>query len=124
MVGLNGADIHVLPIMGDHRADRWTAGPPIHSEDRWRAIMRTRAMDNQVCYVVARNNVDGSCIVNRKGDIVAWNEGDADSIFAEVDLDHDYRIWNGATFPDVNWTQRRPHLYGAFTDPSCFGSLR
>ena len=52
MVGLNGADFLLLPIMGDHRADRWTPGNPIFHESRWKAIMRTRAMDNQLCLVV------------------------------------------------------------------------
>ena len=81
-------------------------------------------MDNQLCMVVARNEAQGSCIVNCKGDILAWNEGDADSIFAEVDLGLNYRYWNGSSLRDTNWIQRRPHIYGAFTDPNCFGSLR
>ena len=102
MVGLGGADVLALPIMGDHRADRWTPGPPIFNEERWRAIMRTRAMDNQLCLAVARNQAQGSCIVDRKGDILAWNEGDVDSIFAEADLDGDFRLWNGGCFRDVN----------------------
>ena len=55
MVGLNGADFLLLPIMGDHRADRWTPGAPIFNEGRWQAIMRTRAINNQLTLVVARN---------------------------------------------------------------------
>jgi predicted amidohydrolase len=110
-VGLHGADILVLPIMGDHRADRWTPGPPIFHEERWRAIMRTHAMDSQLCMVVARNNAQGSCVVDRKGDILAWNEGDAEYIVADVALDDGYRTWNGACFRQVNWMQRRPHCY-------------
>ncbi len=124
MVGLNGADFLLLPIMGDHRADRWSAGPPIFNEDRWRAIMRTHAMDNQLCMVVARNNALGSCIVDRKGEILAWNDGDRPFITADVDLDDGYRTWNGGCFRDVNWLQRRPHLYGAFIDPSNLGGSR
>jgi predicted amidohydrolase len=123
MVGLGGADILALPIMGDHRADRWTMGPFIFNDDRWRAIMRTRALDNQLCMVVARNMAQGSCVVNRKGDILAWNDGDAESIVAEVDLDGGYRIADGDEFVDVNWMQRRPHVYGLFADPECYGSL-
>lgn len=34
-VGLGGADFLVLPIMGDHRADRWSPGGPIYNEGRW-----------------------------------------------------------------------------------------
>ncbi|MEQ1912371.1 MAG: carbon-nitrogen hydrolase family protein, partial [Vicinamibacterales bacterium] len=56
MVGLNGADLLLMPIMGDHRADRWTLGPPNFNEDRWRVIMRAHAIDNQLCMVVARNS--------------------------------------------------------------------
>jgi predicted amidohydrolase len=124
MIGLNGADFLLLPIMGDHRASRWTPGRPTFHESRWKAIMRTRAMDNQLCLVVARNESHGSCIVDRKGDILAWNDGDADFIEATVPLDDGYRTWNGGCFRAVNWMQRRPHLYGAFTDDENQGSLR
>jgi predicted amidohydrolase len=124
MVGLGGAEILALPIMGDHRADRWTIGPDVFNESRWLAIMRTRALDNQLCMVVARNTSQGSCIINRRGDVLAWNEGDVDGIFAEVDLDGGYRIFDGDDFVDVNWMQRRPHTYGLFVDPDCYGSLR
>ena len=123
MVGLSGADFLLLPIMGDHRASRWSPGSPIFSEDRWKAIMRTRAMDNQVCMVVARNTTQGSCVVDRKGDILAWNEGDRDHILATVNLADGYRTWNGGCFREVNWLQRRPHLYKAYSDESNRGSL-
>ena len=123
MVGLSGADFLLLPIMGDHRASRWSPGSPIFSEDRWKAIMRTRAMDNQVCMVVARNTTQGSCVIDRKGEILAWNEGDEDHILATVDLADGYRTWNGGCFREVNWLQRRPHLYEAYSDESNRGSL-
>lgn len=124
MIGLNGADFLLLPIMGDHRADRWSMGTPIFNEDRWRAIMRTHAMDNQLCMVVARNGAQGSCIVDRKGEILAWNDGDQEFITAEVNLDDGYRIWQGGCFRDVNWLQRRPHLYAPFTDPANLGGSK
>jgi hypothetical protein len=124
MVGLNGADFLLLPIMGDHRADRWSVGTPIYSESRWLAIMRTRAMDNQHCMVVARNTAQGSCIIDRKGDVLAWNEGDQDFIQATVTLDDGYRSWNGGCFRGINWMQRRPHVYGAFVDAYNRGGLR
>lgn len=123
MVGLNGADFLLLPIMGDHRADRWTPGPPVFNESRWKAIMRTRAMDNQLCLVVARNEAQGSCIIDRKGDILAWNEGDQEIIEATVGLEDGYRTWNDGCFREVNWMQRRPHLYQAFTEIENQGSL-
>ena len=124
MVGLNGADFLLLPIMGDHRASRFTPGTPLFNESRWLAIQRTHAMDNQLTMVVARNQTHGSCVIDRKGDVLAWNEGDRDHIVAEVPRDDGYRTWNGGCFRDVNWMQRRPHLYGAFVTPDCVGGLR
>lgn len=123
MVGLNGADFLLLPIMGDHRADRWTVGSPHFSEERWKAIMRTHAMDTQLCMVVARNETHGSCVVDRKGDVLAWNEGDRDFVIATVEIDDGYRTWNGACFRDVNWMQRRPHLYPESTRPGNVGGV-
>jgi predicted amidohydrolase len=124
MVGLNGADFLLLPIMGDHRASRWSQGSPNFSEERWKAIMRTRAMDNQLTMVVARNNSIGSCIIDRKGDILAWNEGEDDYIFADVPVNDGYRTWNGGCFKSINWLQRRPHLYEEYSELGNIGSLR
>ena len=118
MVGLNGGDFLVLPIMGDHRASVWHKGNPVLDEGRWQAIMRTRAMDNQLTMVVARNNSTASCIIDRSGEILAYNDGTADMIVADVTLDDDYRKWNGGCFRQVNWRQRRPGRYGAFVHPA------
>ena len=123
-VGLNGGDFLVLPIMGDHRADRFSPGPPIFSDDRWRAIMRVRALDNQLTMVVARNEGQGSCIVNRRGDFLAFNEGDEDFIWADVPPREPYRELDGYCFRDVNWVQRRPRVYGLFVDEACWGNMR
>jgi predicted amidohydrolase len=122
-IGLAGADFLLLPIMGDHRADRWSKGRPVFNESRWKAIMRTRALDNQLCMVVARNTSQGSCIIDRKGDILAWNEGDESYIIADIAFEDGYRTWNGGCFTDVNWMQRRPHLYEPYADESNVGSL-
>ena len=122
MVGLNGADFLLLPIMGDFRADRWDMGPPVFNEDRWRTIMRAQALDNQLSMVVARNRSVGSCIVSRKGDFLAWNNGDQPFITAEVPWEDDYRSWNGSCFRDSAWLVRRPHLYGAFDDLANHGN--
>jgi predicted amidohydrolase len=115
MIGLNGADIMLLPIMGDHRADTFTCGAPAFHEERWKAIMRTRALDNQFCLTVSRNEALGSCIIDHRGDILAYNDGTRDIIAAEVGLDPDWRKWNGGSQRDIVWMQRRPHCYGAFT---------
>ena len=34
-----------------------------------------------------------------------------------------YRTWNGACFREINWLQRRPHLYGAYVEAENKGSL-
>ena len=123
MVGLNGADILCFPIMGDNRADRWSRGAPIFNEGRWRAIMRTRAIDNQYCLVVARNTAQGSCIIDRKGDVLAWNEGDRDFISAEFPLGEGSRTWCGASFRAMTWMLRRPHLFAEFSSEANIGAL-
>jgi predicted amidohydrolase len=123
MLALNGADFICFPIMGDLRADRWSPGPPIYQEDRWRAIMRTRALDNQVCMVVARNEAQGSCIINRKGDILAWNDGNEEIIEATLPPEDGYRVWDGTDFREVTFLLRRPHLYGAYTNEGSMAPL-
>ena len=85
--------------------------------------MRTRAIDNQVCMVIARNNVQGSCIIDRKGDLLAWNEGDREMIFATLPGEDGYRLWNGGDFREVTFLLRRPHLYQAYSDPDNLGPL-
>jgi len=124
MVGLNGADFLVLAIMGDHRADRLSPGSPIFNPARWLAIQRTRALDNQLCMVIARNTAIGSCIIDRRGDVLAWNEGDKEWITATVNPQDVCRYWTGEELRDVNWVQRRPHLYAEYAKPSNYGSLR
>jgi predicted amidohydrolase len=121
MLGLGGVDIVCFPIMGDMRASRWTPGPPAFDESRWKAIMRTRAIDNQACMAVARNNVQGSCIIDRSGKIMAWNDGTRDMIFATLPAEDGYRLWNGGDFREVIFLLRRPHLYKTYSDASVLG---
>jgi predicted amidohydrolase len=123
MLGLNGADFICFPIMGDLRADRFSLGQPVYNESRWKAIMRTRAIDNQVCMVIARNEAKGSCIIDRKGDILAWNEGYDEFTYATVPGEDGYRAWDGADLREVTYMLRRPHLYGMYSDPDCLGPL-
>lgn len=122
MLALNGADFICLPIMGDLRGDRLTPGPPIFNEDRWKAIMRTRALDNQVCLIVARNEGHGSCIINRRGEIVAWNEGDRSIIEATLPPDT-VRYWDGGDVRETTFLLRRPRLYHPYTDDNALGPL-
>ncbi|MSS71819.1 MAG: carbon-nitrogen hydrolase family protein [Candidatus Latescibacteria bacterium] len=121
MVGLNGADFLLIPIMGDFRAcypEKRGVDP-----DRFRAIMRVRAMDNQFCVVVACNHAQGSCIIDHVGDVLAWNDGDQDFIQARVKVDHRYRAPSGGSHRGVTWMQRRPHLYRAFDAEENVGAL-
>lgn len=124
MLALGGADIICMPIMGDLRADRFSPGQPIFNEGRWKAIMRTRALDNQVCMVVARNDVQGSCIIDRKGDILAWNEGDQEFIYATLPAEDDRRVSDGSDVREVTFLLRRPHLYKPYSDQENLGPLR
>jgi hypothetical protein len=78
--------------------------------------MRTRAMDNQLAMVVARNCSVASCIIDRSGTVLAYNDGTSDIVAADVQRDDGYRKWNGGCFREVNWQQRRPHIYGSFVD--------
>lgn len=121
MIGLNGADFLLLPIMGDHRAQFPCGGG--WDPERFRAIMQTRAMDNQVCMVVAVNNAKGSCVVDRTGKVLAWNEGDVPYVTASVALKDGIRAVSGGCLRGVNWMQRRPHAYGAFGDEENMGGL-
>ncbi len=116
-VVISGKDM----VEGDMRASRWTPGPPAFDESRWKAIMRTRAMDNQACMAVARNNVQGSCVIDRSGEIVAWNDGTKDMIFATLPAEDGYRLWNGGDFREAIFLLRRPHLYKAYSDASVLG---
>ena len=121
LTALHGADFLLLPIMGDFRADRWDMGPPIFHADRWRTIMRAQALDNQFSVAVARNRAEGSCIVARNGDFLAWNDGNQPFVTANVPRVDGFRSWNGSCFRDSAWQVRRPHLYGAFSDSTQHG---
>lgn len=121
MIGLNGADFLLLPIMGDHRAQ--FLGDKGWDPDRFRAIMQTRAMDNQVCMVVAVNNAKGSCVVDRTGEVLVWNDGSKPYVTAQIELEDGIRAVSGGCLRGVNWMQRRPHTYGAFADDKNVGGL-
>jgi predicted amidohydrolase len=123
LVGLGGADILCMPIMGDMRASVYQPGQPNFNHELWKSIQRTRAMDNQLNMVVCRNYGVGSCVINRKGDVLAWNGGQQPWVTATVRTDDGYRLWNGSGHRDVCWMQRRPHLYGALADPWDRGPL-
>ncbi len=121
MTALQGADLLLLPIMGDFRADRWDFGPPVFHEDRWRTIMRAQALNNQFGLAVARNRATGSCIISRQGEFLVWNDGTQPFVTAEVPRQDAFRSWNGSSFRDSMWIVRRPRLYAAYCDPANYG---
>lgn len=122
MIGLQGADFLVLPIMGDLRGNSETDGNWAFDPDKWKAIMQVRAMDQKLCMVVARNRSEGSCIINSRGDVLAWNNGDQDFIFAEVTTREWFKL-RGFCQTRLNWYQRRPHLYHDYTDTNNYGQF-
>ncbi len=106
-----GIELMLLSIMGDHRAVEWEWAPGKFSPDRWKTIMRARAIENHIWMVIARNNREGSCIISPGGDILAWNDGRQRIIVAECDLGEELRTFRGSTFRDSTWAERRPQLY-------------
>lgn len=101
-----GAEVVLLPIMGDPRA----IGP--EAAQNWRAIMQVRAMDNHVWMVVCRNKGDWSMIVRPDGAVVAEMTGSEGICTAMVDLNFRFRSTIGADFANRTWAERRPSLYG------------
>ena len=121
MIGLNGADFLLLPIMGDHRA--WHPENHVWDPERFKGIMMTRAVDNQLCMVVAVNRARGSCIIDRTGHVLAWNDGDRPYVSATVVLNDGFRPANKGCYRSTNWMQRRPQAYSAFVDSDNLGGL-
>jgi len=107
-----GAEILCMPIMGDHRAVRdWRPGPANFDIDRWIAIQRVRAMDNQLYMVISRNSGYGSGIFSPSG-VVLTLSGSVRVVHADIDLADTPRTWTGATFRGVNHWVRRDPAYG------------
>ncbi len=108
---LRGIEVMLLSIMGDHRAVQWQWAPGSFSPDRWKVIMRARAIENHIWMVIARNRGEGSCIISPSGDILAWNDGRQRIIVADCDISEELRTFRGSTFRDSTWAERRPQLY-------------
>ena len=105
-----GAEVLFLPIMGDPRADGDDA------RGNWRRIMRVRAMDNHVWFVVCQNNGEWGMIVRPDGEIVAEVNPASGVAVAELDLGFRFESWIGSDFENRYWGERRPHLYGRLTE--------
>jgi predicted amidohydrolase len=107
-----GAEILCMPIMGDHRAVKvWDAGAAEFDLDRWTAIQRVRAMDNQLTMVISRNEGIGCGIFSPRGEVLALSQGER-LVHAPVDLADLPLTWPGATFRGVAWWERREPTYG------------
>lgn len=111
-VARSGAEILLLPIMGDHRADRWSRGRPRFDFQRWMIIQQMRAMDNHLYLVAARNESVGSGIFAPDGTILSMDCGDRPIVWADVDLADLKDAMSGARMKDVCWYERRESQYG------------
>jgi len=63
-------------------------------------------------------DAQGSCVVSRKGDFLAFNGGDQDFMWVDVAPREAYREIDGYCFRDVNWVQRRPRGCAMFVEDS------
>jgi|GEM_PF-1183077 len=110
-----GAEVLLLPIMGDHRSDGRARAAPRFDPERWQLIQRMRAMDNYLYLVAARNHGEGSGVFGPDGSVPALGDGSAAVVHADVDLAGREQSWSGAPFRDVGWAVRRECLYGALS---------
>jgi predicted amidohydrolase len=110
-----GADVLLLPIENDFRATAWAgtaeASVPF-SLPRWTVVQRSKALDNHLYVVAARNAGVGSGIFAPDGAVLAMDYGDAPLVVADVDLGDLRRHPTGPPYRDVIWYQRRPDAYG------------
>ena len=107
-----GAEVLLIPIMGDLRADGWKKGPPHFNVERWMLIQRMRALDNQLYVVAARNSGYASGIFAPNGDILAMGGESRSVVWADVDLEHLPQTWTGSSFKAITWYERREPAYG------------
>ena len=111
-----GAEIMLMPIMGDFRATRWVHGASEFDTERWKLVQRAHAFDNHLYVVVCRNANFGSAITAPWGEIIAYNDGDRDLIWADVELDRPRSHPLGASVQAVLSSMRRPSVYGSLAD--------
>lgn len=111
-----GAEIMLMPIMGDFRATRWVHGASEFDTERWKLVQRAHAFDNHLYVVVCRNANFGSAITAPWGEIIAYNDGDRDLIWADVELDRLRSHPLGASIQAVLSSMRRPYVYGSLAD--------
>jgi predicted amidohydrolase len=114
-----GAEVVLMPIAGDFRANEWLPrgerGHAWHA-DRWRLIQRAHAFDNHLYTAVARNATAGSSVTAPWGETLAFDDGAAGLVWADIDLDDRRRHPTGSTMQAVLWSMRRPSTYGVLGD--------
>jgi predicted amidohydrolase len=107
----NGAEVICLPVWGAHE-------PP----GMWEAVMRTRAVDNGVYFMVATYSPQGGLIVHPNGTVLADAQGRDGVHMAEVELTDgrapSYWVWSQARmwwWKDCYAKERRPETYAPLT---------
>lgn len=106
-----GAEICLMPIMGDYRATaHWEPVPHNFDIMRWVMIHQMRAMDNQMYMVVSRNTGVGSGIFAPDGTTLVMDGGNQPIVHADVDLARLQRV--SITFKEKAWYTRRESTYG------------
>lgn len=113
ILGRQGAEIMLMPIMGDFRATAWAVGDGRFDHERWELIQRAHAFDNHLYVVAARNMTQGSAITAPWGEILAYDDGASGLIWADVNLDDVRSHPRGSTIRSVLWSMRRPAVYEA-----------
>ena len=111
-----GAEIMLMPIMGDFRATNWVHGNTVFDIERWKLVQRAHAFDNHLYVVVARNVNYGSAITAPWGEILAYNDGDREVIWSDVDLDRLRSHPLGTSVQAVLSAMRRPYVYASLAD--------
>ena len=111
-----GAEIMLMPIMGDFRATRWVHRAGEFDTERWKLVQRAHAFDNHLYVIACRNANFGSAITAPWGEIIAYNDGDRDLIWADVELDRLRSHPLGSSIQAVLSSMRRPYVYGSLAD--------
>ena len=107
-----GAEILLMPIMGDHRAtSQWDGSADVFDHERWRMIHSVHAMDNQLTVVTSVNRGIGSGIFAPHGEVLAYSDGAMPIVWADVDLSYNPRPWSGCTARGMLWAERREPAY-------------
>ncbi|HEV7214324.1 MAG TPA: carbon-nitrogen hydrolase family protein [Chloroflexota bacterium] len=112
MLAVRGAEVVLMPIMGDFRATSWVQGDAGFHRQRWELAQLAHAFDNHLYLVAARNGNEGSMIAAPWGETIAANDGSRDVIWADVNVDDHRPHWRGSTMEAVLRSMRRPALYG------------